>query len=258
MLEVALAAAATLVALSATLATFDRWLIRRRSHEMAWASAFTLFTVASAALALGAGTGWNGTLFRTFYLFGAILNVPILALGTVLLLGSERTRRTATWVVVGFCLFSAGVMVATPFTSAIPADRLARGSEILPVLPRILAAAASSLATLVVVGGAVRSALRLRKGSGPVEPAATQRWGRRALGNVLIAVGVLLTGASGLANSVLGDMGAFALFLAIGVSVILTGYLVITSGGGEAAVSLPDDSNRSGGRTPERSSGLAG
>jgi hypothetical protein len=254
MLEVALAAAATLVALAATLATFDRWLVRRRSHEVTWAAAFALFTVASATLALGAGAGWNGTLFRTFYLFGAILNVPILALGTVLLLASERTRRGATWVVLGFCLFSAGVMVATPFTAAIPADRLARGSEVLPELPRILAASASSLATLVVVGGAVRSALRFRN----PQFAKSEFGGRRALGNVLIAVGVLLTGASGLANSVLGDMGAFALFLAIGVSVIFTGYLVITSGGGGSAVSLPDGSNKSGARTPERSSGRGG
>ena len=257
MLEVALSVAATLVALAAALATFDRWLVRRRSHEIAWASAFALFTVASAALALGAGTGWNGALFRTFYLFGAILNVPVLALGTVLLLGSERARRVTTWVVVGFCLFSAGVMTATPFTGGLPVDRLARGSEILPALPRILAAVASSLATLVVVGGAVRSAIRLRAGS-PPRANSGEADGRRAVGNVLIAIGVLLTGASGLANSVLGDMGAFALFLAIGVSVILTGYLVITSGGGAAATSLPDDSNRSAERTQERSSGSGG
>ncbi len=243
MLEVALSAAATLVALAATLSTFDRWLTRRQSHEIAWSASFALFTAASAALALGAGVGWNGPLFRVFYLLGAILNVPVLALGTILLLGSDRAGRRGTWVVVGFCLFASGVMVATPFTAELPVDRLVRGSEILPVLPRVLAALASTLATLVVVGGALRSAVRFR---------SVEAGGRRAAGNVLIALGVLLTGASGLANSVLGEMGAFALFLAIGVAVILCGYLVITSGGGAAAGSPPDGSSTGGGPTRER------
>lgn len=231
MLEVALSAAATLLALAATLSTFDRWLERRQAHQAAWASAFALFTVASGALALGAGVGWSGITFRVFYLLGAVLNVPVLALGTLLLLGSERTRRISLWCVVGFCLFASGVLVAAPFTAALPADRLVRGSEVLPALPRVLAAVASSVGTLVVVVGAIRSAVRFRSA-----PAG----GRRALGNGLIALGVLLTGASGLANSVLGEMGAFALFLALGVAVIFLGYLVSTAAGTVTAATTTD------------------
>lgn len=220
MLEVALAVGAALVALAVTLSTFDRWLARRRPHEAAWAVAFGLFTVAAAALAWGAGVGWDKPTFRIFYLFGAMLNVPVLALGTLMLLGSDRTRRVAVLTVALFSAFCIGVMVATPFTAALPATRLARGSEVFTALPRILAALASGLATVVVVGGAVRSAFRMRAVSGG---------GRRAAGNILIACGVVLTGMSGLANSVLGAMGAFALFLTIGVTIIFVGYLVTTS-----------------------------
>lgn len=220
MLEVALGSGATLVALAVTLSTFERWRARRRPHEGAWCAAFAMITLASGALALGAGTGWNGPLFKTFYLFGAILNVPVLALGTVLLLAGERVRRRATYLVRSFSAYATGVVSVAAFTAPIPVDRLARGSEVLPVLPRVLAAVASTLGTLVVVGGAVSSALRARSGEGR---------GRRAAGNLLIALGVVVTGASGLANSVLGEMGAFALFLAVGVSVIFAGYLVITT-----------------------------
>ena len=217
---VALAVGATLVALAATLSTFDRWLLRRRPHEAAWAVAFGLFTIASAALAVGAGVGWTSPTFRVFYLFGAIVNVPVLAAGTLMLHGSEGTRRRTALAVGLFSVFAVGVMLATPFTSPLPADRLARGSEVLPVLPRVLAAVASGVATVIVVVGALRSAVRFR---------ATSGGGRRAAANLLIAAGVILTGASGLANSLLGEMGAFALFLAIGVSVIFVGYLVGTS-----------------------------
>lgn len=231
MLEVALAVGATLVALAATLSTFDRWLRRRRPHEAAWSTAFGLFTVASAALAVGAGTGWTPTTFRVFYLFGAIVNVPVLAAGTLILHGSEATRRRAVVWVALFSAFALGVVVTAPFTSPLPVHRLARGSEVLPVMPRLLAAIASGVATVIVVGGALRSAVRFRAAPGG---------GRRAAANLLIAAGVLITGASGLANSLLGDMGAFALFLAVGVAVIFVGYLVSTTGSGREEVKLDE------------------
>ena len=44
----------------------------------------------SAALWYGATAGGDEVTFRLFYLFGAVLNVPFLALGTVYLLGGVR------------------------------------------------------------------------------------------------------------------------------------------------------------------------
>ena len=89
--QTAAAVAATLVALAFSMATFERWLARHRRYELAWSVSLLLFALASAALAAGAGTGWNGPVFRLFYLFGAIANVPFLALGTIYLLGGNRT-----------------------------------------------------------------------------------------------------------------------------------------------------------------------
>ena len=60
----------------------ERWLVRRRPHELAWTISLLMFAVASAALWLAEAGGWSGPTFRAFYLFGAILNVPWLALGT--------------------------------------------------------------------------------------------------------------------------------------------------------------------------------
>jgi hypothetical protein len=44
--------------------------------------------------------------------------------------------------------------------------------------------------------------------------------------NVLIAAGTLILGASGLLNSVLGEMEGFAVTLAVGIIVIYVGFLV--------------------------------
>src|SRR3954452_15900148 len=81
--QTAAAVGAALVALAFSMATFERWLGRHRRHELAWSVSLLMFALASAALAAGAGTGWNGPLFRSFYFFGAIANVPFLALGTI-------------------------------------------------------------------------------------------------------------------------------------------------------------------------------
>src|ERR1700716_435924 len=43
MVQSALAAGATLVAVAFAMSTFDRWLARRRRHELAWAVALVLF-----------------------------------------------------------------------------------------------------------------------------------------------------------------------------------------------------------------------
>lgn len=58
---------------------------RRSAAHLAWGVAFAAFSTASAALAAGAAVGWNTPLFRVFYLFGAVCNVPWLAVGTVLI-----------------------------------------------------------------------------------------------------------------------------------------------------------------------------
>jgi hypothetical protein len=218
-LHTALGTAAALVALAFTLSLYERWLERRQPYELAWTAAMAMFTVASAALAAGAAVGWTPVLFRGFYIFGAVANVPILALGTVYLLVDRRRADRIAAVVVVLVAFAAGVIVAAPLGS-LPRNELARGSEVFGALPRILAAVASAGGALVVFAGALWSAVRQR---------------RLIVGNVLIAVGTATTGASGLLNSVADQMTGFAITLVIGVTLIFMGFLAATAGSGEGA-----------------------
>ena len=218
MLHTALASGAALVALAFAMCTFERWLARRRPHELAWSVALAMFSLASGALAAGAALGWGPVTFRLFDLFGAIVNVPILALGTVYLLAPRR-RADMTAVGVGlFAAFAAGVVAVAPFTADLPREELARGSEVFGPLPRILAAAASGLGALVIIAGAVWSAARIRRA-------------RAVVANSLIALGTVITGASGLLNSVLDEMDGFAVALVTGISVLFAGFLVATTPG---------------------------
>ena len=213
MTQSALAAGATLVAVAFAMSTFDRWLAGRRRHELAWAVALTLFAAGALCLWVGASAGWTLPVFRAFYLFGAVINVPVLALGTVYLLGTRRTGDRAALAVVAFAFFAAGVIVSAPAHPIANPNALPQGSDVFEALPRVLAAVASGGGALVVLGGAVWSAVRLRHG-------------RRMWANVVIAGGTLVLGASGLLNSVLGEMEAFAVALALGVSILYAGFLL--------------------------------
>ena len=211
--QIASAAGSGLVALAFCFSTFERWLARHQRHELAWSGALALFALASAALAAGAAGGWNGPSFRLFYLFGAIANVPFLALGTVYLLAGRRVGDRAAFGVCLFAAFAAGVIAIAPFRAPIPHGHLPQGSAVWGPLPRVLAGVASGGGAMVVLAGAVWTVWRVRRG-------------RLAIANGLIALGTLITGASGLLNSVVNAMTAFSVTLLVGITVIFAGFLV--------------------------------
>ncbi len=74
----------------------------------------------------------------------------------------------------------------------------------------------------MILGGAVYSAFRFRRG-------------RMLWSNVLIALGTIVLTLSGLLNSVLGEMEAFAVTLVVGISVLFCGFLVGAAGRQERA-----------------------
>jgi hypothetical protein len=214
-----LAFVATAVATLFAQATAVRWSRSRAPHQGAWTVALALFALASAAMATGASTGWDVGTFRAFYLLGAIVNVPWLALGTAYLLGGRRVGDPARTAVLLFTGLATGVMLAAPVHGEIAPDRLPVGKDHLDPLARILAGVGSGAGAIVVFGGAAWSAARLVRRRRPGT-------GRLAAGNALIALGTLVLSSGGLAQGVLGHDESFALSLALGISVIYAGFAV--------------------------------
>ncbi len=216
MFDTALAAGAAALAAAFCAATWERWLLRKRSHEAAWAASFALYALASASLAIGIQGGWNGFVFRTFYATGAVATVPILAIGTIYLhLGKRRGNQVAAATVV-LTAIGVGVVMATPFTHPLPLTELAQGSKVFGAGPRIFAAVGSGLGATAVIAGSLYTALKSRQ--------------RRAVqANVLIALGVTANGASGLLNSLVGETRGFVVMLALGITLLFAGFLLATT-----------------------------
>lgn len=196
-----------------------RWTQRRSPHLSAWAVALGLFALASALLALGTSNGWDRGTFRVFYLLGAVLTVPWLALGSVaLLLGPEVARRVR-WFLVFFSGLACGVVLSAPMDpvrgTAIPV-----GKDVFDAFPRALAAIGSGVGAVAILAGALLSAARFARDRRSGDNA------RLAGANALVALGTLVLSGGGLVQGLVGHDEAFTLTLAIGIGVIYAGFLL--------------------------------
>jgi hypothetical protein len=196
-------------------AVLRQYAARRRPHQLAWGVALSMFAVASLALTAGVAAGWTPVSFKIYYLFGAILNVPWLALGTVELLASRAVARA---YLVGLAAFTVLSFVLVGLARVAPADLAGRllpeGKEFLPAGVRLLAVVGNTVGTLVVLGGAMVSGLALRSRR-DLRP--------RFEGTLLIALGVLLAAAGGV-FAFLASSDQLALGLALGASVMYLGF----------------------------------
>ncbi len=219
-----LAFLATAIATVFAQATAVRWSRSKAPHQGAWTFALALFALASATLAMGAGTQWDDGTFRAFYLLGAILNVPWLALGTIYLLFGRPVGNRVRAVLLVFSGMALGVMLSAPIHGTIePAGGIPVGKDHFDALPRILAASGSGLGALVVFVGAVWSAVRFARGRAPGS-------GGLASGNGLIAFGTLILSSGGLLQGTLGHDESFVISLAAGIAVIYAGFVVASGG----------------------------
>jgi len=235
-----LAFVATAIATLFAQATAVRWSRSRAPHQGAWTIALALFALASAALATGASSDWDRGTFRAFYLLGAVINVPWLALGTIYLLMGCRIGDRVRTALLLFTGFGIGVMLAAPMHGTIAADRIPVGKDVFGALPRALAGAGSGLGALVVFGGAAWSAARFARSRRPGS-------GRLAGGNALIALGTLVLSSGGLLQGIVGSDEAFALTLAVGIAVIYAGFAVASG----VRISLgPRPADAAGGDSP--------
>jgi hypothetical protein len=214
-----LAFVATAVASWFAQATLARAIQRRRRELWDWTVALALFAVAGAALALGSSNGWGRANYRVFFLCGAVLDVPWLALGTVDLLLGPRIGRRAQWFVVFFTGLAAGVILSAPM-QAVSGTQIPQASTTFGAFPRALAAVGSGVGATVILVGAIWSGLRLARDRSRPGNA------RRAAANGLIALGTLLLSSGGLLQGLVGHDTAFAATLAAGITVIYVGFVV--------------------------------
>ena len=211
--------AAALVSSIFAMQLFARYARRKRLPQLAWAIAMTMYAISSLAVAAGVSGGWDPTLFRIYWLFGALLNVPYLALGSVALLG----KRTLTVLVLLIVVAASLVAIAAVASSSVhlpgAPHQIPKGSATWGkgTFVARLATYLSVPSFLVVVVIAIAS------GRGGRQPP------HRVRGDRLIAIGAAIV-AAGSSLARFGRGSVFSVFLALGVIVMFLGFRLASRG----------------------------
>ncbi len=214
-MEVILAAAAGLAATGFTLDLVSGQVRRPRPHVAAYAAGMAMFSIATWALLLGLTVGWSGAVYRVFFLFGGILNIPYLALGSMFLVAGRRAGHTAFLVVGAITAIATTLTATVPFARPLPSGGVPEG--IFPPIgegftPRLLAAIGGGLGATVLIALAVTSVVRF---------ARTNR--RLIAANLLIVAGTLAASAGG-SLTAFGEGGGLAVSLLAASVLIWLGY----------------------------------
>ena len=212
-----LAAAAIAFAFAVSLGR--RWARSRRISLAMWCVALAMYGAASLAVAAGALFGWNRTLFEIYWIFGAVLNVPLLAAGEIHLLGRGRVLDLLVWVILAFVVaYTIAVTRGATIDANALAQELPSGKEVFGdgsdafALPQLI----SIPSYLILLAGALWSAWRMRG-----RPELRNRF----VGTLLVAAGATITAAAGSAFAAVGNLPAFSIALLAGVSVMYAGFL---------------------------------
>jgi hypothetical protein len=216
------ALAATLISAVFAGTLWTQYRSRPRPYLLAWAVALSFYAVAALTEVIGAAGGWTPLLYRTYYFFGAIILVGVLAMGTIYLL-FPRFARPALWVLVVLgALGLAGILGATLQTTELQthqvpgADTIRGQGGAFNVIAILMAALINSIGSVILIGGALWSAYSAwRRGGAP----------SRVLANVLIAAGAFIVAGASSLTRLFHVYEVFYVGQAIGVLVMFGGFL---------------------------------
>lgn len=203
--------------LAATIFAIDLWRgyrLRPRPHIAAYGAGMALFATATWCLFIGLTFGWTGSVYRTFFLFGAVLNIPLLALGSMFLVVGRRSGHVTTIAIGAITAIATTLTFTVPFEQPLPEGGIPHDMFATGFGPRLFAIIGGAMGATILVVLALVSLVRFWK-----------RDRRIVWGNALIVAGTLAAawGGTGLA---LGEAGGFALSLFLAVSFIWAGYRV--------------------------------
>jgi hypothetical protein len=217
LLEQVIGIAAALVASAFAVDLIRDFRRRRRPHAAAFAAGISLFAIASWALASGLTFGWAGWSYRLFFLLGAIINVPLLALGSMFLVVGRRAGHITFILTGAFAAISTTLTTTVAFVRPLPEGGIPH--DIFPAIsegfgPRLLAAIGGGLGATILIVLAVVSVIRFWR---------TNR--RLVWGNALIVAGTLAASLGG-TRLAIGEGATFAISLVLAAGLIWAGYRV--------------------------------
>jgi hypothetical protein len=178
----------TIFALCFAWIVWQRYRQKGGAHLLWWAVGIFIYGIGTFAEGFVTLFGWNATVFRAWYISGALLGGAPLAQGTVYLLLQRPTANRLTWILIPFIIIAACFVLLTPLDYSLVEPHRLSSRIIEWRWARLFSPFINTYAFIFLVGGAILSAYRFRKNS------STRH---KFIGNVYIAIGALLPGIGG-------------------------------------------------------------
>jgi len=203
----------TIVSLVFALAVLDQFFARRKPYQLVWTIGLFMYSIGTGAEFWVGVWGLNDTVYRLWYLFGAIFVAAYLGMGTLYLLASHRVAHTIM-VILSIASLYATFRV---FTASIDLSNLPVLAGIaMPQGVRLMTPLFNTFGTVALVGGAIYSAWVFWRRK--IMP-------HRVVSNILIAVGAILPAVGGTHMRLGGGLQLFYLFELLGIIIIFIGFL---------------------------------
>jgi hypothetical protein len=216
------ALAATLISAAFAGTLWMQYRAKPRPYLLVWSIALAFYAIAALTEVIGAAGGWTPFLYRTYYFFGAIILVGVLALGTIYLL-APRFSRVALWILIVLAAIGLAAVLGAHLqavkleTHQVPdADTIKAQGGLFNVLAILMAAVLNIVGSVILIGGALWSAYGAwRKGGAQ----------SRLLANILIAAGAFIVAGASTLTRLFHVYELFYVGQAIGVLVMFGGFL---------------------------------
>jgi hypothetical protein len=213
---------ATLISAAFAGTLWLQYRVKPRPYLLVWSVALAFYAIAALTEVIGAANGWNPLLYRTYYYFGAIILVGLLALGSIYLL-FPRFSRIALWVLIVLAAIGLAGVVGAQLqavkldTHQVPdADTIRAQGGLFNVAAILMAALINSVGSVILIGGALWSAYSAwRKGGAQ----------SRLVANILIAAGAFIVAGASTLTRLFHVYDLFYVGQAIGVLVMFGGFL---------------------------------
>ena len=201
-----------------------RYWERKGLHLLLWGIGMIFYGIGGFCEGYFGAFGWNSTIFRMWYLFGAILVAAWLGQGTVYLLAKKSWAHGLMVILILGSIYGAYKVLGAELDPTLMTSSLHTGSEmsghaIITSGVRSLTPFFNLYGTVALVGGAAYSAWIF--------------WRKRVLlhrsiGNILIAVGAMLPAFGG-TFSRMGFSGALYISEFLGAILIFVGFVRATT-----------------------------
>jgi len=140
----------------------SRYRLKRQSyHLLWWGIGIGIYGAGTLIESVVTLFGWQSTLFKTWYIAGALLGAAPLAIGTIYLLFGRRVGHVAVVLLSAAVGLTSIFVILSPVRMDLVDPKMLSGKVLAWQSIRRVSPFINSLAALFLIGGAIHSAIRL-------------------------------------------------------------------------------------------------